>query len=251
VTFPRLFPTDNFPRSSFSGQFCDLQLAFHSDRPFFFGASGTSAPPRKNSCLPRGHLQCRSDLGPAHHFFPLSRLQRCTLVQSIVCRAFSFSARRRMPTTSLKSFANSYSPFPPQTKRMTQSQTPGLDTLAEGSQYALEQLQLAREAGAAANTPTDSASSLADSKPPQHSQHLLYTESHNSGSGLKDSQSRDSLADARSAIRKNSSAGTVRRRISRACDQCNQLRTKCDGNNPCAHCVGKNFPVMPFLAQFD
>ena len=30
----------------------------------------------------------------------------------------------------------------------------------------------------------------------------------------------------------------VRRRISRACDQCNQLRTKCDGGTPCAHCVG-------------
>lgn len=30
--------------------------------------------------------------------------------------------------------------------------------------------------------------------------------------------------------------GNVRRRISRACDQCNQLRTKCDGKNPCAHC---------------
>lgn len=29
----------------------------------------------------------------------------------------------------------------------------------------------------------------------------------------------------------------VRRRISRACDQCNQLRTKCDGKHPCAHCV--------------
>lgn len=28
----------------------------------------------------------------------------------------------------------------------------------------------------------------------------------------------------------------VRRRISRACDQCNQLRTKCDGKHPCAHC---------------
>ncbi|QUC16676.1 uncharacterized protein UV8b_00917 [Ustilaginoidea virens] len=32
-------------------------------------------------------------------------------------------------------------------------------------------------------------------------------------------------------------AGPVRRRISRACDQCNQLRTKCDGKHPCAHCV--------------
>jgi len=29
----------------------------------------------------------------------------------------------------------------------------------------------------------------------------------------------------------------VRRRISRACDQCNQLRTKCDGKHPCAHCT--------------
>jgi len=32
-------------------------------------------------------------------------------------------------------------------------------------------------------------------------------------------------------------SGAVRRRISRACDQCNQLRTKCDGQHPCAHCV--------------
>lgn len=32
---------------------------------------------------------------------------------------------------------------------------------------------------------------------------------------------------------------TIRRRISRACDQCNQLRTKCDGQTPCAHCVGR------------
>lgn len=29
--------------------------------------------------------------------------------------------------------------------------------------------------------------------------------------------------------RSNSASGPVRRRISRACDQCNQLRTKCDG----------------------
>lgn len=29
--------------------------------------------------------------------------------------------------------------------------------------------------------------------------------------------------------RGNSTSGPVRRRISRACDQCNQLRTKCDG----------------------
>ncbi|KAI9836654.1 MAG: hypothetical protein M1819_001288 [Sarea resinae] len=35
----------------------------------------------------------------------------------------------------------------------------------------------------------------------------------------------------------SSSSGSIRRRISRACDQCNQLRTKCDGRSPCAHCV--------------
>ncbi|KIW66190.1 hypothetical protein PV04_08391 [Phialophora macrospora] len=35
----------------------------------------------------------------------------------------------------------------------------------------------------------------------------------------------------------SSDAAAVRRRISRACDQCNQLRTKCDGKQPCAHCT--------------
>ena len=54
---------------------------------------------------------------------------------------------------------------------------------------------------------------------------------------------------------RGSASGPVRRRISRACDQCNQLRTKCDGStyepvvsftstnacsaeSPCAHCMG-------------
>lgn len=32
----------------------------------------------------------------------------------------------------------------------------------------------------------------------------------------------------------------IRRRISRACDQCNQLRTKCNGKTPCEHCVELN-----------
>lgn len=30
-----------------------------------------------------------------------------------------------------------------------------------------------------------------------------------------------------------------RKRTTRACDQCNHLRTKCNGQHPCAHCVGK------------
>ncbi|KAF3291023.1 hypothetical protein TWF970_000275 [Orbilia oligospora] len=34
--------------------------------------------------------------------------------------------------------------------------------------------------------------------------------------------------------------GPIRRRISRACDQCNQLRTRCDGKMPCQHCIDFN-----------
>lgn len=40
--------------------------------------------------------------------------------------------------------------------------------------------------------------------------------------------------------RATGTSSPVRRRISRACDQCNQLRTKCDGQHPCAHCIGKS-----------
>lgn len=44
-------------------------------------------------------------------------------------------------------------------------------------------------------------------------------------------------------------SGPVRRRISRACDQCNQLRTKCDGKHPCAHCIGRSclFQRQPYV----
>ncbi|KAJ5690482.1 Xylanolytic transcriptional activator xlnR [Penicillium macrosclerotiorum] len=143
-----------------------------------------------------------------------------------------------MSATSLQSLASSYSPFSsrPQPNRMSQSQTPGLDTLAEGSQYALEQLQLARQAGASSNPPTDP-----ESKPLDYSEalHLQpYGDQNSAPASEKSSlQPRDALAEARSAIRKNSNATPVRRRISRACDQCNQLRTKCDGQQPCAHCI--------------
>ncbi|KAF2451212.1 hypothetical protein P171DRAFT_346221 [Karstenula rhodostoma CBS 690.94] len=47
---------------------------------------------------------------------------------------------------------------------------------------------------------------------------------------------RDAMLHER-AGRGASASGPVRRRISRACDQCNQLRTKCDGKAPCAHCI--------------
>ncbi|KAL2818189.1 fungal-specific transcription factor domain-containing protein [Aspergillus cavernicola] len=134
-----------------------------------------------------------------------------------------------MSTTSLQQFATSFSPFSnAQSARMTQSQTVGLDTLAEGSQYVLEQLQLSREGGSSDTTASNTFShSLSKSKD------SLFGDN---SSGFKSSV-RDSLAEARSMIRKNSASAPVRRRISRACDQCNQLRTKCDGHNPCAHCI--------------
>ena len=35
----------------------------------------------------------------------------------------------------------------------------------------------------------------------------------------------------------------IKKRISRACDQCHQLRTKCDGKSPCGHCQGESNPL--------
>ncbi|KAF9889552.1 hypothetical protein FE257_007262 [Aspergillus nanangensis] len=123
---------------------------------------------------------------------------------------------------------------------MAPSQTIGLDTLAEGSQYALEQLQLSREAASADSTSLSKSTDQSLYSDPTHN----HNTSHNSHGGnnvsaveFNNPAQRDPLAEARSAIRKNSTSGAVRRRISRACDQCNQLRTKCDGQNPCAHCI--------------
>lgn len=104
--------------------------------------------------------------------------------------------------------------------------TSGLDTLAQGSQYALKQLQQTSMAG------RHSTSAL---KSPIRSRHHPYDDgSNDTAHGSQKSLELDSREDGKSGT-----AGPVRRRISRACDQCNQLRTKCDGKNPCAHCVGK------------
>ncbi|KAM7220976.1 Xylanolytic transcriptional activator xlnR [Rhypophila decipiens] len=82
----------------------------------------------------------------------------------------------------------------------------GLDTLAQGSHYALQQLQQ----HVSVHNPH-----LARQGPqPKHRQHPYGP-----------------------SARGASAAGPIRRRISRACDQCNQLRTKCDGQHPCAHCI--------------
>ena len=151
-----------------------------------------------------------------------------------------------MSISSLSHFANSFSPFAaPYATRMSRSRTVGLDTLAEGSQYALEQLQLSREAGGVApNDPTaplrSSSKDLSlygDENQGQNDPNLQSALRASLSAG-KPATPRDPLAEARSAIRKNSASAPVRRRISRACDQCNQLRTKCDGQNPCAHCIG-------------
>ncbi|KAJ5546087.1 Xylanolytic transcriptional activator xlnR [Penicillium frequentans] len=113
-----------------------------------------------------------------------------------------------MSTTSLQSFADLYSPFSSRSQpaRMSQSQTPGLDTLAEGSQYALEQLQLARQAGPSANPSIDPDRGHLDADSTQ-SPPPSYREHNGSQSGGKVSaQQRDMLAEARSAIRKGSSS---------------------------------------------
>ncbi|KAF2838671.1 hypothetical protein M501DRAFT_935230 [Patellaria atrata CBS 101060] len=99
--------------------------------------------------------------------------------------------------------------------------TSGLDTLAQGSQYALQQLQQGRH------------HPLANGKAFIKQRHHPYG---NGPINVPPRHPQDPMSRDRSG-RANSAAGPVRRRISRACDQCNQLRTKCDGKAPCAHCV--------------
>ncbi|KAI0894968.1 transcriptional activator xlnR [Annulohypoxylon nitens] len=82
----------------------------------------------------------------------------------------------------------------------------GLDTFGHGSQYTLQHLQ--QHVGV-------HAPHLARAPQPKHRQHPYGGPS----------------------TRATGAAGPIRRRISRACDQCNQLRTKCDGQHPCAHCI--------------
>jgi len=90
----------------------------------------------------------------------------------------------------------------------------GLDALAAtaGSQYALQHMQHST---------------------PQH--HVKKQEPNM----VEDDDDVDEPGRESSVTQKvRSESGSVRRRISRACDQCNQLRTKCDGKQPCAHCIG-------------
>ena len=86
--------------------------------------------------------------------------------------------------------------------------TGGLDTLAQGSHYALQQLQ----------------------------QHVGVHNPHLARPGMQQKHRQHPYGPV---ARATGAAGPIRRRISRACDQCNQLRTKCDGQHPCAHCIGE------------
>lgn len=94
--------------------------------------------------------------------------------------------------------------------------TPALDALAPGSHYAL---QLQQQMQSHQSSPPG----------PNGSRHRSHPYN-----GIGGAQRRHSAG--------SSTSGPVRRRISRACDQCNQLRTKCDGQTPCAHCVGELLP---------
>lgn len=125
-------------------------------------------------------------------------------------------------------------------ERMSQPQIPGL-----GSPQYNEMGHYTQSSSN--NTSKDPSVSGNDENSNDYNDNTNNNDENNNGidtmSGTRESH-RDPLAETRSAIRKKSSlAGTpVRRRISRACDQCNQLRTKCDGQNPCAHCIG-DFPL--------
>ena len=133
-----------------------------------------------------------------------------------------------MISTAHHHYSPMFSPLPsdlqPFSNGMAHSQriqTSGLETLGHGSSFALQHMH-------PLSLPTHSIGPAP--KNTTRSRHHPYDNSHIRG---KDSRQR-SLGSEDKAM-----SGPVRRRISRACDQCNQLRTKCDGMSPCAHCIGR------------
>jgi hypothetical protein len=129
-----------------------------------------------------------------------------------------FSAYNALPSSNMMS--NGHLP--------SNHMHPGLHSLADGSQYALQQLQ---------HVDVHQNDQVHRSHASKHRQHPY-------GAGVGTGRSAG-----------NGASGPIRRRISRACDQCNQLRTKCDGQSPCAHCVGKSFDThllsLVGLSQWD
>ncbi|PGH07024.1 hypothetical protein GX51_02064 [Blastomyces parvus] len=104
--------------------------------------------------------------------------------------------------------------------------TPNLDLLHRDSRYPLHHLHMSRMAGASPGRQLSEPMKIK----------MFYP--HPQPATVKSPPLNDVLAESRSPIRKSSCTASIRRRISRACDQCNQLRTKCDGKAPCAHCIG-------------
>ncbi|KAI9705448.1 MAG: hypothetical protein M1836_006203 [Candelina mexicana] len=103
-----------------------------------------------------------------------------------------------------------------------------LDALAQNPQYALQQLQ---------HPTSHPHHAYAADASPKH-RHHPYSPEVLATAGA-DPNTKNNLCENISRTVSGSST-PVRRRISRACDQCNQLRTKCDGKSPCAHCVEFN-----------
>ncbi|KAB2575448.1 Xylanolytic transcriptional activator xlnR [Lasiodiplodia theobromae] len=96
--------------------------------------------------------------------------------------------------------------------------TAGLDALAQSSQYALQHYP---------HTPHH----VLDGKTFGKQRHHPYV---NLPASSGSRNQKPNMVPDRTGRHSNA---PVRRRISRACDQCNQLRTKCDGKAPCAHCI--------------
>ncbi|KAI9713432.1 MAG: hypothetical protein M1820_000814 [Bogoriella megaspora] len=122
-----------------------------------------------------------------------------------------------------------------QQQQQQQHNTSALDTLAESSQYALHDLQQQQQQQQQhqQHPHQNYASSMADGKLLLRHRHHPYRSGQFSGVGRPHKEG----SNQEKGPRMSSGSNPVRRRISRACDQCNQLRTKCDGKNPCAHCV--------------
>ena len=126
----------------------------------------------------------------------------------------------------LPSDIKSYSSGFPSPQRI---QTSGLESFCNASPFTLHPIQprslSGHGIGPAMKSPI---------KVRHHPYDSLSVSNNSANTKSKDSRPRNAGADDKS------NSGPVRRRISRACDQCNQLRTKCDGQSPCAHCIGKS-----------
>ncbi|KAI9730339.1 MAG: hypothetical protein M1834_005849 [Cirrosporium novae-zelandiae] len=103
--------------------------------------------------------------------------------------------------------------------------TSGLDTLAEGSEYALQELNSSPLSPQQHHRKTIKS-------PPKNRQAPYPTRKLSPVGGRHNAP-----WEGQGKARTSDGSAPVRRRISRACDQCNQLRTKCDGKSPCAHCI--------------